>query len=174
MAAPRISTLTRIRDYAGPFILLSVLTSVAFNRATLARERTEQHRLHQLQMSLLGQLYNEASSSSSFSSKHAHLNSLEEQRKTARRLRTLQLDPLQLGFPRDTLPSEEEEERLKAARESGTTWASALFGTGVMGRMKQGLRDASEGVREQGFGFGKAKATLGEDDEADEEWLRGT
>lgn len=166
------SRLSRIGYYIGPFALLSVVTSVAFNRAILARERGEQRRLHELQMSLLRQLHTEASSQASTSTLSL-LGSLQEQRRLARRMRALQLDPLKLGFSRQVLPSREEEEKLRRAREATTSWATALFGSGTIGKLRESVRQAKEAMRERGFGAIPVQTSTSEEDEADAAWVRG-
>lgn len=167
---------TRLGHYIGPFALLSVLTSVAFNRALLARERVEQRRLHLLQRSLLEQIFHDPHTlgGSSSSSSSSSPSSLEEQRKLARRLRTLQLDPLQLGFSRQVLPSKEEEEKLQRVKQSTTTWGSALFGSGTVARLQHSVKKARQSIRDRGFGFGDSlQSRTMEEEEEDAAWVRG-
>lgn len=172
MSIPRPTLWLRIRSNIGPLTLLSVVTSVAFNRALLARERNEQHRLHRLQMSLLQQILSEASSTTLLSS--SVLSNVEEQRRLARRMRALQLDPLQLGFSADVLPSAEEEEKLRRAREATTSWSSALFGSGIVSKVREAIGTSARAIRERGFGLESASVQQSSaQDEEDERWFRG-
>lgn len=166
------SRMSRIGYYIGPFALLSVVTSVAFNRAILARERGEQRRLHELQMSLLNQLHSEASSQASTSSATL-LGSIQEQKRLARRMRALQLDPLKVGFSRQVLPSREEEEKLRKAKGASTSWSTALFGSGTIGKLRESVRKARESMRERGFGSLPIQTSTSEEDEEDAAWVRG-
>lgn len=163
----------RLHPAIGPFFLLTVLTSLAFNRATLARQAREDQRQHLVQINLLQDELrkltlpkNASEKASSWSSwlwrsKSTTLaapanptrerGAAEEEESLARKCLAVGLDPKRLGISPQHIPNLSSSE----GEGSDVTWSEALFGKGTWGKMKTSLIEAGAALRASvGAGFG--------------------
>lgn len=173
----------RSRVSLGPLALLTVFTSVAFNRAVLARAEAEAQRNHLVQCNLLqeeirrlqSQSANNTSSRGWFGRRSQAKTNPEERRSEdvalARRCITIGLDPRELGIPNETIPFAD----LSTLGSSDQiTWKQVLFGSGqktkgdgdqgVWEKMRKGIDEAGKGLKAT-FGSGKAGSQIEEGDE---------
>lgn len=125
----------RIWNNIGFLTLFTVCTSSSLNCVTLVRERKDERRLHFLQCGLLQDLRSALKEMPSYSK-----ISLEEQKMLVRRFTSLGLNPKSIGFSQSVLPQESEEEMLRKRKEMHTTWSKALFGSGLIGKLRESLR----------------------------------
>ncbi|PWN94160.1 hypothetical protein FA10DRAFT_277778 [Acaromyces ingoldii] len=175
-------TTSRFRANLPALLLLTAVTSLAYNRAVLERSRTEARRTHVQQLAVLQQLLGATTSS-------AAPLSADERKRLARRCEALQLQPARLGFRPEDLPDDEERAALaRARRAQETSWAEALFGGGeslvraraAMGRAMDEIRSAVSGVRPASASASATSTTsrggVGEessdDAEKELEWIR--
>lgn len=174
-------TTSRFRANLPALLLLTAVTSLAYNRAVLERSRTEARRTHVQQLAVLQQLLGATTSS-------APPLSADERRRLARRCEALQLQPARLGFSPEDLPDDEERAALaRARRAQETSWAEALFGGGeslvraraAMGRAMDEIRSAVSGVRPASASATSTSSRGGvgeessDDAEKELEWIRG-
>ncbi|PWN20719.1 hypothetical protein BCV69DRAFT_197417 [Microstroma glucosiphilum] len=149
----------RLHPAIGPFLLLTVLTSLAFNRATLARQLGEDQRRHLVQINLLQDelrkltpLAPATGRSSSWSSwlwrsksptpaAPQERNAAEEE-SLARKCLAVGLDPQRLGISPQHIPN-----LSSGADGNNVTWSEALFGKGTWGKMKTSLVEAGAALR---------------------------
>lgn len=156
----------RIWNNIGFLTLFTVLTSSSLNCVTLVRERRDERRLHALQCGLLQDLRSalrEMPSSSKVT--------LDEQKMLVRRFTSLQLNPALIGFSQSVLPQESEEELLRKHREIHTSWSQALFGSGLIGKLRESTRKTISRLRGGKEEFDQVKADHAEKEEA--EWIKG-
>ena len=156
----------RIWNNVGFLTLFTVLTSSSLNCVTLVRERRDERRLHALQCGLLQDLRSalkEMPSSSKVT--------LDEQKMLVRRFTSLNLDPTLIGFSQSVLPQESEEENLRKHREMQTSWSQALFGSGLIGKLRESSRKTIKRLRGEKEEIDTINADRMEKEEA--EWIKG-
>lgn len=167
---------SRLRAYAGPLLLLSVITSLAFNRARLARQREEDHRKHLVQSRLLRQEL--ARLTGPLRSRSL---STQEETAFAKRCLTAGLSPVRMGLPAESIA-------IAAATASTTgtddgriadvSWSEAFFGRGTLDRIKESLTRASDMLKGTFGTTGTNSATSSspsslEQKRIEEEWEAG-
>lgn len=156
----------RIWKNIGFLTLFTVLTSSSLNCVTLVRERRDERRLHALQCGLLQDLRSalrEMPSSSKVT--------LDEQKMLVRRFTSLQVDPALIGFSQSVLPQKSEEEILRKRKEMHTSWSQALFGSGLIGKLRESTRKTYAHLRGGKEEVDKVNADRIEKEEA--EWIKG-
>ncbi|CAO1632935.1 unnamed protein product [Parajaminaea phylloscopi] len=161
---------TALRRYVLPFGLLCVVTSLAFNRARIARQRDEEHRRYLIQTRIL-------------SEELAALRGLHPWRRAqdpdhdaafAKRCLTAGLDPTRCGVAvavpaasgasptGGMVPGGDSTESIK--------WSEALFGKGTLQRMGESLVRAATVVKQTviaGSGVSPKKSV---DEKEEQEW----
>lgn len=158
----------RLRRHIGFLALFTVLTSTSLNCVTLIRERREERRLHQLQCVMLDQLHDSlvrAPSSSQIT--------LDEQRQLVRRVRALRIDPRRLGIAQAALPSFEEEDRARRIRDAQTGWGKALFGSGIVGKMREAMGKTMDTLLGRDPSSFESSSTSDSITEEEAEYIRG-
>lgn len=151
-------TMRSIIQHGAPYMTLTVLTSLALNRALLARARREEATQHTQQQHFLRSL---------LSSPPSLFLTSEEELRLSRRARALGLDPTHLCLP--PAPAAPGEER-------HTSWRSIFLGDGE--KASEGVKKAAGSIgqmlRQGGFpikeeGVREQERAQGEE----EEWLDG-
>lgn len=174
-----------LRRYFAPIFLLTTVVSLAFNRARLARDRSEEHRRHLVAYNILDDELRRLRRTQATSSR-VTLDDAEEERAFASRCARAGIDILRLGIRPEALPEGYmlQRERMSAAASSpgasapAVTWGQALFGgQGTVERLKEAVGRAAMSVRasfaggsrDAQEGEGQSKATQQQEDE----WEKG-
>jgi hypothetical protein len=169
----------RLHPAIGPFFLLTVLTSLAFNRATLARQAGEDQRRHLVQINLLQDelrkltplnaasersscwsscLWRSKSSTPAATVVPSQERDAAEEESLARKCLAVGLDPQRLGVSPQYIPNLAS----SGAGGSDVTWSEALFGKGTWGKMKTSLIEAGAALRASvGAGAGNGGSETG-------------
>lgn len=175
-----------LRRYFAPIFLLTTVVSLAFNRARLARDRSEEHRRHLVAYNILDDELRRLRQGRVATSSRVTLDDADEERAFASRCARAGIDILRLGIRPEALPEGYmlQREKTSAAASSlgasapAVTWGEALFGgQGTVERLKEAVGRAAMSVRasfaggsrDAQEGEGQSKATQQQEDE----WEKG-
>lgn len=174
---------------AGPFLLLTVVTSLGFHRAQMARQREEDRRRYQVQIALLQEELKRVTELDAAGTAtrgllktrlHTSTGSDEDEQVLARRCLLAGIDPLKIGIAPRALPVDYQRYRedVDALAKGGqVSWKQAFFGDGVAQRVKMSAARAAEALRatlgsSNGQRQGSASRSV-QESEATDEWEKG-
>lgn len=176
---------------AGPFLLLTVVTSLGFHRAQMARQREEDRRRYQVQIALLQQELKRVTELDAAGTAtrgllkaqtrlHTSTGSDEDEQVLARRCLLAGLDPLKIGIAPRALPVDYQRYREDSdalAKGGQISWKQAFFGDGVAQRVKMSAARAAEALRATlGSSSGQRQNSAlrsVQESEATDEWEKG-
>lgn len=174
---------------AGPFLLLTVVTSLGFHRAQMARQREEDRRRYQVQIALLQEELKRVTELDAAGTAtrgllktrlHTSTGSDEDEQVLARRCLLAGLDPIKIGIAPRALPVDYQRYREDSdalAKGGQVSWKQAFFGDGVTQRVKMSAARAAEALRATlGSSSGQRQDSASrsvQDSEATDEWEKG-
>lgn len=151
-----------LRQLLAPIFLFTTVVSLAFNRARLARDRSEEHRRHLVAYHLLDDELRRLTRGRGMMT-----TPLEDEKAFASRCARAGIDLRRLGIRKEALPAgyldrDQAAMASSSASTAGVTWAQALFGgQGTTERLKEAVSRAATSLKASFAGAAGGGAAVG-------------